>query len=212
MKNHHLISILILTTLVLLATGCQKEKLDYPELVDGATFNQYIPELATSVVFEYNNDYKGTHILSTPRSSVPIYGRYDGTVWHVITSASTIYANPRCDKMFYKRSKLTSIDFGDGFNTSNVVSMTRVVDTAYSGVPSIRVRFGMFAGCSNLTSLDLSVFNTSQVTDMRGLFENCSKLTSLNVSSFNTSNVEYMDDVLPDRAVYILKEIKINVE
>ncbi|MBR6992048.1 MAG: BspA family leucine-rich repeat surface protein [Bacteroidales bacterium] len=95
--------------------------------------------------------------------------------------------------MFYKRSKLTSIDFGDGFNTSNVVSMTRVVDTAYSGVPSIRVRFGMFAGCSNLTSLDLSVFNTSQVTDMRGLFENCSKLTSLNVSSFNTSNVEYMD-------------------
>ena len=193
MKNHYLISSLILTTLVLLATGCQKEKLDYPELVDGATFNQYIPELATSVVFEYNNDYKGTHILSTPRSSVPIYGRYDGTVWHVITSASTIYANPRCDKMFYKRSKLTSIDFGDGFNTSNVVSMTRVVDTAYSGVPSIRVRFGMFAGCSNLTSLDLSVFNTSQVTDMRGLFENCSKLTSLNVSSFNTSNVEYMD-------------------
>ena len=179
MKNHYLISPLILTTLVLLATGCQKEKLDYPELVDGATFNQYIPELATSVVFEYNNDYKGTHILSTPRSSVPIYGRYDGTVWHVITSASTIYANPRCDKMFYKRSKLTSIDFGDGFNTSNVVSMTRVVDTAYSGVPSIRVRFGMFAGCSNLTSLDLSVFNTSQVTDMRGLFENCSKLTSL---------------------------------
>lgn len=39
MKNHYLISPLILTTLVLLATGCQKEKLDYPELVDGATFN-----------------------------------------------------------------------------------------------------------------------------------------------------------------------------
>ena len=67
MKNHYLISPLILTTLVLLATGCQKEKLDYPELVDGATFNQFIPELATSVVFEYNNDYKGTHILSTFR-------------------------------------------------------------------------------------------------------------------------------------------------
>ena len=31
MKNHYLISPLILTTLVLLATGCQKEKLDYPE-------------------------------------------------------------------------------------------------------------------------------------------------------------------------------------
>ena len=195
MKNHYLISPLILTKLVLLPTGCQKEKLDYPELVDGATFNQFIPELATSVVFEYNDSYKGNCILSTPRSSVPIYGRYDGTVWHVITSASTIYANPRCDKMFYNRSKLTSIDFGSGFNTSNVVSMTRVVDTSYSGVPSIRVRFGMFAGCSNLTSLDLSGLNTSNVTDMRGLFENCSKLTSLDVTSFNTSNVVSMGTV-----------------
>ena len=52
---------------------------------------------------------------------------------------------------------------------------------------------GMFAGCSSLTSLDLSSFNTSQVTDMRGLFDGCKNLTSLNVSNFNTSNVKHMD-------------------
>ena len=51
----------------------------------------------------------------------------------------------------------------------------------------------MFTGCSSLTSLDLSSFNTSKVTDMRGLFEGCNKLTSLNVYSFNTSNVQHMD-------------------
>jgi surface protein len=56
----------------------------------------------------------------------------------------------------------------------------------------------MFAQCSSLTSLDLSSFNTSKVTDMRGLFEGCKKLTSLNVSSFNTSNVKYMDGMFKD--------------
>jgi surface protein len=50
----------------------------------------------------------------------------------------------------------------------------------------------MFYGCSNLTSLDLSTFDTSSVTDMYGMFEGCSGLTSLDLSSFNTSNVTNM--------------------
>ena len=50
----------------------------------------------------------------------------------------------------------------------------------------------MFSGCSGLTSLDLSNFNTSNVTDMRYMFEYCSGLTSLDLSSFNTSNVTDM--------------------
>ncbi|MBQ3960162.1 MAG: BspA family leucine-rich repeat surface protein, partial [Muribaculaceae bacterium] len=50
----------------------------------------------------------------------------------------------------------------------------------------------MFWDCKNLTSLDVSSFNTSNVTDMAAMFENCGKLTSLDVSSFNTSNVTDM--------------------
>ena len=38
----------------------------------------------------------------------------------------------------------------------------------------------MFSGCSALTSLDLSNFNTKNVEDMSGMFSNCSSLTSLN--------------------------------
>ena len=256
MKNHFFISTLILTTLALLATGCQKEHgFDYAELVDGETFNKFIPATTTSVVFEYNKFATGDRILlSTPTSPTPIYGYLDSTVWHVTTTASAIHANPRCAKMFYNRSKLTSIEFGSGFNTSNVtdmhelfrgcnkltslnvssfntsnvqrmdamfygcsgltsldvsnfntsnvVSMSRTVDTVFEYYDSYLgpipqknelIRFGMFAQCSSLTSLDLSSFNTSKVTDMRGLFEGCKNLTSLNVSSFNTSNVKYMD-------------------
>ena len=50
----------------------------------------------------------------------------------------------------------------------------------------------MFSSCSGLTSIDLSSFDTLNVTYMNSMFEYCSKLTSLDLSSFNTSNVTDM--------------------
>jgi surface protein len=43
-----------------------------------------------------------------------------------------------------------------------------------------------------LTSLDLSSFNTANVTDMTAMFYGCSGLTSLDLVSFNTANVSSM--------------------
>ena len=51
----------------------------------------------------------------------------------------------------------------------------------------------MFTNCNNLTSLDVSNFDTSNVTNMDSMFFNCSNLTSLNVSNFDTSNVTRMN-------------------
>ena len=51
----------------------------------------------------------------------------------------------------------------------------------------------MFYGCSSLTSLDLSNFNTSNVMNMNGMFNGCSGLTSLDLSNFDTSNVLFMN-------------------
>lgn len=45
----------------------------------------------------------------------------------------------------------------------------------------------MFADCSSLSTLDLSGFNTSQVTDMTHMFLGCSELTTLDLTSFDTS-------------------------
>ena len=50
----------------------------------------------------------------------------------------------------------------------------------------------MFYNCSSLTTLDVSNFNTSNVTTMSYMFYNCSSLTTLDVSNFNTSNVTDM--------------------
>ena len=50
----------------------------------------------------------------------------------------------------------------------------------------------MFNNCEALTSLDLSNFDTSKVTEMICMFSSCSALTSLDVSNFDTSNVTDM--------------------
>ena len=51
----------------------------------------------------------------------------------------------------------------------------------------------MFAGMSNLTSLNLSNFDTSKVTRMNSMFEGVSRLTVLNLSNFDTSKVTNME-------------------
>ena len=158
------------------------------ELVTGPTFRAAIPQNATAIRFEYNNTSvtSGT-TLSTSSSQYPIYGNMDGATWVVSTQANRMNANANCSLMFggtYNSSTqtylpaLTSIDFGDNFNTSNVTDM-----------------WGMFYNCRSLTSLNLSSFNTSNVTSMSCMFDGCSSLTSLNLSSFNTSNVTNMSSM-----------------
>jgi surface protein len=50
----------------------------------------------------------------------------------------------------------------------------------------------MFSSVSSLTSLDLSNFNTANVTNMQAMFMNCTALQSLDLSNFNTANVTNM--------------------
>ena len=52
----------------------------------------------------------------------------------------------------------------------------------------------MFGGLSNLYSIDLSGFDTSNVTDMCGMFCGCRSLISLDLSGFDTSNVTSMSE------------------
>ena len=51
----------------------------------------------------------------------------------------------------------------------------------------------MFAGLPNLATLNLSSFDTSNVTDMSGMFYEASNLSVLNLSNFNTPKVTNME-------------------
>ena len=54
---------------------------------------------------------------------------------------------------------------------------------------------GMFYDFNSLISLDLSNFNTKNVTNMSHMFFNCNSLKSLDLSNFNTQNVIHMNSI-----------------
>ena len=51
----------------------------------------------------------------------------------------------------------------------------------------------MFSGCSNLTDIDLSSFNTKTVINMNCMFSDCNNLANIDLSNFDTINVKYME-------------------
>ena len=66
------------------------------------------------------------------------------------------------------------------------------IDVSEFNTTNVTNMYQMFSGCSSLTNLDLSSFNTSNVTNMNNMFDGCEALTSLDLSSFNTSKVIYI--------------------
>ena len=51
----------------------------------------------------------------------------------------------------------------------------------------------MFYSCSNLRSLDVSNFNTKEVTNMRAMFNGCRAVQEIKAVKFDTSKVTVMD-------------------
>ena len=54
----------------------------------------------------------------------------------------------------------------------------------------------MFYGCSGLSELNVSNFNTSNVTDMGSMFSGCESLQTLDFSNFNKYNVTVITYIL----------------
>ena len=85
-----------------------------------------------------------------------------------------------------------------------------------NGVYSIKYKFhkllsstrGIFFICLAIQSLDLSSFNTQNVTNMSGMFNRCNSLINLNLSSFNTQNVTDMNGMFYECNSLIKKCIK----
>ena len=53
----------------------------------------------------------------------------------------------------------------------------------------------MFRSCSDITEIDLSQFDSSEVMQMYNMFEHCTSLTSINLSNLDTRNVYDMQNM-----------------
>ena len=69
------------------------------------------------------------------------------------------------------------------------------IDLSLFDTSNVTSMFGMFFGMSSLTSLDVSNFDTSNVTNMDAMFFYMPSLTSLDISNFDTSNVTNMENM-----------------
>ena len=76
----------------------------------------------------------------------------------------------------------------------SLVNLTSL-DVSSFDTSKVRGMGNMFFGDENLTSLDLSNFDTQNLTNMDKMFYGMSNLTSLNIGSFNTSKVTNMDSL-----------------
>ena len=166
-----------------------------------------------------------------------------------IVSEAPIFAPQDCSLFFAGFNNLVNINYNNNFNTSKVTNMSYMflpatpgdwgdivtltannqnikpsfIDRKSDGVLEMMMSGGgssvgfysviekldlssfntsnvtnmsnMFKGCHALTSLDLSSFNTSQVTNMNSMFSGSKTLTDLDLSGFNTSQVTNMNSM-----------------
>jgi surface protein len=109
-----------------------------------------------------------------------------------------------CCEWFSEQYSLTSIKGLEYLNTEEVTSMSRMfscsslesLDLSNFDTKNVTDMSDMFANCTALEVLDLSNFNTGNVTYMYGMFQNCSKLTTIFVSDkFSTAKVDDSNDM-----------------
>ena len=99
-------------------------------------------------------------------------------------------------KTAYYYTEAEKIFLNDDSNAMfyNLVNLTSL-DVSSFDTSKVRGMGNMFFGDEKLTTLDLSNFDTRSLTNMDKMFYGMSSLTNLNISSFNTSKVTNMDSL-----------------
>ncbi len=187
---------------------------DKAYLIDGPTFNERIKELANE-----NNEKIG-HVkfmtgvqtlpsiyvkVSADDSPVPIYASFNETdsLITISTPAKDIEV-VNAAEMFSFLPELRTIDFGN-FHINETTTNTQMMffrcyslnslDVSEWNTKNITNMLWMFFWCESLTSLDVSNWNLANTVNIHAMFDLCSSLTTLDVSQWNTANVTDMSSV-----------------
>uniref|UniRef100_UPI00101AD212 leucine-rich repeat protein n=1 Tax=Enteroscipio rubneri TaxID=2070686 RepID=UPI00101AD212 len=133
---------------------------------DGVTW--YITS-TNELIITPTNGISGTLPASYAESYIPWA---NNSTIKVATIDSGVKANESLGYLFYGNSALTEIKGLDSLITSGVKKVAH-----------------MLHGCSSLSFLDVSKWDTSSISDMTCLFYGCSSLSFLDVSKWDTSNL-----------------------
>ena len=133
--------------------------------------------------------------LTKDNQMVHLKPQFKGLIINTNNTGTTIYKRTDNQNGYGKitlkngENKLTYWNYGfyfyDNMNQDQITSF----DLSKYDTSNVTDMGHMFYGCSGLTSLDVSKFDTSNVTDMSYMFRDCSGLTTLDLSNFDTSKV-----------------------
>lgn len=112
-----------------------------------------------------------------------------------------------CENLFSGYEYVKSINFNDCFYTDISVSMDEMfnlnynlteLDLSFFNTSNVTNMNAMFKNCRSLETVDLSTFDTTKTTTMSSMFKECRSLKELDVSNFNTSAVTDMNEMFKD--------------
>lgn len=144
---------------------------------------------------------KGTDIYIAPADYVdaPLHAPEDSSYFLSINytdrggdaSKINLLKSIKCDNLDTSRVTKMRRMFYMGVNNTSDTALT-TLDVSKFNTANVTDMSYMFQGCSALTELDLSSFDTSKVTNMSSMFYECKSLTSLDLRNFDTRKVTDM--------------------
>lgn len=105
-------------------------------------------------------------------------------------TAQIEFINPLTENQFYKNiTKISGISF-DNTTCLNMFSgliNLQSVDVSDFDTSNVTSYNGMFQNCASITNLDLSSFGESAITAFQNMFSGCTNLKKINLSNLNTT-------------------------
>ena len=143
--------------------------------------------------YTHNIDYESEYTYHHP-NTVVVYTTFASGLIPTFNSAFRLYSVNEVNNGngSYTVTITASIN-NDAPTSISFKNMTELYSVDYINDTKITSMIEMFANCTNLTTLDVSNWDTSKVTNMIYMFANCINLQTLDLSNFDTSKVTNMD-------------------
>ena len=162
-------------------------------MTEGQDFNEKLKDLETATN-KIEHFKKSTTAPATSMNAVNIEDEdsdYEIKLWLDPTD-NTAYYYAETEKVYLNAD--SSKMFFSGFGEQKIKNILDL-DLSNFDTSNVTDMSYMFSGMSRLTTLNLSNFDTSQVTYMGEMFRGMSKLTTLDLSNFDTSKVTDMTEM-----------------
>ena len=143
--------------------------------------------------------------------NIPILSKEYNKIISYSSFITLTIKGPSISKIFYDNSQETNnvcpkTIFPDEININDI---SFIISTQYNFTePKNIVKLTyynnlknlncMFLDCQNITEIDFSNFNSSEITACGSMFQSCLSLTSINFTNFNVSKVKEMQRMFQD--------------